>query len=226
MFTHIALYLSLSLPQSVTEKDIEDKPSGSLAIDAIAAASTRTKGRFASIHGKESEKEDAGEVVATTTTKPAVVAYDIEEDENAGSVQLPADAVNGSRCIPAVCTICLCPYENGDQVSWSPDTACQHAFHRDCIISWLAKKEEPKCPICRQDFCQLGDFSEEPEQAQAQVPTLYSYSQSLAQALALSRVEAEAYERDNANAAASEEPDIEMAESAPARNEPESRGIT
>jgi Ring finger domain len=47
----------------------------------------------------------------------------------------------------------LCPYGDGDQVSWSPEVQCQHAFHTNCIIPWLAKQEEPKCPVCRQEFC-------------------------------------------------------------------------
>lgn len=30
---------------------------------------------------------------------------------------------------------------------------CPHAFHTECIIGWLSKKESPKCPVCRQSFC-------------------------------------------------------------------------
>jgi hypothetical protein len=64
--------------------------------------------------------------------------------------------------VSGACTICLCPYEAGDRVSWSPLTSastgtgqCTHAFHTDCITTWLSKKDEPKCPVCRQDFCRL-----------------------------------------------------------------------
>jgi hypothetical protein len=58
------------------------------------------------------------------------------------------------------CAICLCAYEAGDKVSFSPHhgagevtTTCQHAFHHECILPWLGKKQETKCPCCRQDFC-------------------------------------------------------------------------
>jgi hypothetical protein len=134
-------------------------------------------------------------VVVTEQAEAQALPYDVEEVENAGSLRLPIDRTNGGRSIPAVCTICLCPYENGEHVSWSPDTACQHAFHKDCIIAWLAKKDEPKCPICRQDFCLLSEI---PEMDQ-ETANPFSFSQSLTRALALSRLEAAAMEAHNNN---------------------------
>lgn len=75
-------------------------------------------------------------------------------DESTTRVKLPSDAANGNRCVSGMCAICLCPYSSGELITWSPKTACQHAFHKDCIIQWLAKKEELKCPVCRQDYCE------------------------------------------------------------------------
>jgi hypothetical protein len=69
------------------------------------------------------------------------------------ALTLPSDAPNGSRTVPGGCAICLCSYETGDQVAWSREEVCKHAFHGECIIPWLAKKNEPKCPCCRQDYC-------------------------------------------------------------------------
>lgn len=74
---------------------------------------------------------------------------------------------NGDRTVPILCAICLSPYEIGDSVSWSPISSCQHAFHTDCIVEWLARKqygggnqttsmsydETSKCPLCRCEFC-------------------------------------------------------------------------
>lgn len=74
-------------------------------------------------------------------------------DETTTGVRLPADLPNGNRNVPGLCAICLCPYSSGEKISWSPEI-CQHAFHKDCIMQWLAKKEELKCPVCRQDYCQ------------------------------------------------------------------------
>ena len=82
-----------------------------------------------------------------------VVPLPPQEDIDNSLLELPSGAPNGSRSVPGGCAVCLCPYEDGDQVSWSKEEACQHAFHQECIIPWLAKKEEPKCPCCRQEFC-------------------------------------------------------------------------
>jgi Ring finger domain len=64
-----------------------------------------------------------------------------------------------SRLVPAVCTICLGAYQVDESVSWSSSSptstavACIHAFHSDCIVAWLAKKNDASCPVCRQEFC-------------------------------------------------------------------------
>jgi hypothetical protein len=198
----------------VSQNDIE----GNLPATLEAASKSWVKGRIKSLHDEQDEKDEkiladekdvdaTATVIATAlpveatdtqTTMTPSLGYDVEEVENAGSVQLPSASTNGNRSIPAVCTICLCPYENGEHVSWSPDKKCQHAFHKDCIIAWLAKKDEPKCPICRQDFCVLDNVPEmmpvAPDMQQQQaVP--YSFSHALSRALALSRLEAAAMEQ-------------------------------
>ena len=63
---------------------------------------------------------------------------------------------NESRLVPPTCAICLIHYEPGCYVTWSSNKECIHAFHRDCILMWLLKKEEPICPCCRQEF--VGGF--------------------------------------------------------------------
>lgn len=69
-----------------------------------------------------------------------------------------------SRTVSGGCAICLCPYEEGDVVTWSPKDGCSHAFHKDCIVPWLAKKSEPNCPCCRQTFCSAPALSEMTQQ--------------------------------------------------------------
>lgn len=77
---------------------------------------------------------------------------DVEEATT--RVKLPTDAANGNRSVSGLCTICLCPYTSGEKITWSSKAGCQHAFHEDCIIQWLTKKEELKCPVCRQHYCE------------------------------------------------------------------------
>ena len=57
-----------------------------------------------------------------------------------------------SRLVPPTCAICLVSYSPGCYVTWSSNPDCIHAFHRDCILMWLLKKEEPLCPCCRREF--------------------------------------------------------------------------
>jgi hypothetical protein len=52
--------------------------------------------------------------------------------------------------LDAQCAICLGEYEAGDKVVWSA-LECQHAFHHECILTWLSKGKK-KCPICRHWF--------------------------------------------------------------------------
>jgi len=107
---------------------------------------------------------EKGAEVLQTSPGGSIVLYTVEEDiesENAARVRLPDSATNANRTVPGFCAICLCPYEPGDQLTWSPKSACQHAFHTDCIVPWLAKKDEQKCPVCRQDFCQPVQVEDE-----------------------------------------------------------------
>jgi Ring finger domain len=85
-------------------------------------------------------------------------------DQVSSWIRLPAGNVNdeagtetASRLVPGVCSICLCAYRVGESVSWSSSsssaTTCTHAFHSDCIVAWLAKKDAAaSCPVCRQEF--------------------------------------------------------------------------
>mmetsp|Transcript_23461 Transcript_23461/g.51340 ORF Transcript_23461/g.51340 Transcript_23461/m.51340 type:complete len:399 (-) Transcript_23461:67-1263(-) len=95
------------------------------------------------------------------------VSVDVDADENNAELRLPT-----SRRVPDICAICLCPYEVGDRVTYSEaltptmtksdedtvtpsQSSCPHAFHTDCIVEWLAKKNDahPECPCCRRSFC-------------------------------------------------------------------------
>jgi len=43
-----------------------------------------------------------------------------------------------------LCSICLAPYEEGDDVRI---VMCMHKFHKRCIDPWL--RTHPTCPVCK-----------------------------------------------------------------------------
>ncbi len=51
---------------------------------------------------------------------------------------------------PETCSICYESYKKGDDVAWSKNQNCLHAFHVDCILEWLMENDD--CPICRENF--------------------------------------------------------------------------
>jgi hypothetical protein len=78
------------------------------------------------------------------------------------------------RQVLTTCAICLDLYKVKDEVCWSPNPSCSHAFHKDCIFDWflLANKRNRNnneddlsrsledsirgapmtCPCCRHNF--------------------------------------------------------------------------
>jgi hypothetical protein len=136
-------------------------------------------------------------------TQPAAVSidpldYGVDDADYTSVLRLPNETVNGNRIVPGICAICLGGYEAGERVSWSPETACQHVFHTDCIAEWLSKKDEPQCPVCRQLYYPVSPSSRPP----LMTPPFLSYSPSVSQAVAIALMDFHyPYASNNMNAA-------------------------
>lgn len=48
------------------------------------------------------------------------------------------------------CPICLDAYEDGEDVCWSKNDECVHAFHLSCMMEWLMDNDD--CPMCRANY--------------------------------------------------------------------------
>ncbi|KAL6525470.1 hypothetical protein OROHE_015777 [Orobanche hederae] len=57
---------------------------------------------------------------------------------------------------PFDCAVCLCEFESEDKLRLLPE--CSHAFHMDCIDTWLLSHST--CPLCRASL--LADFPTNP----------------------------------------------------------------
>lgn len=59
---------------------------------------------------------------------------------------------------PFDCPVCLCEFSEKDQLRLLP--MCSHAFHIDCIDTWLLSNST--CPLCRGTLCTPGIAIENP----------------------------------------------------------------
>lgn len=50
---------------------------------------------------------------------------------------------DGDSLEAPTCTICFCPFEEGDRIG---DLPCRHEFHVDCLKGWLQRRNS--CPLC------------------------------------------------------------------------------
>lgn len=104
------------------------------------------------IHGQKSPEKEPVE------SKQEIFKNDSEASEADVVEQQPviaceendADSLSPRTDHEDLCAICLCKFENDDEVAWSQNRRCNHVFHRECIAEWLQKKEE--CPCCRSFF--------------------------------------------------------------------------
>jgi hypothetical protein len=79
-------------------------------------------------------------------------AFDLADGEQFAALKLsPCSHPNGKsrEVLPPLCAICLCSYKVGDNVTFSPNESCQHAFHKECTSVWVARKKQPLCPCCQ-----------------------------------------------------------------------------
>ncbi|KAI3996595.1 hypothetical protein MKX01_009427 [Papaver californicum] len=63
------------------------------------------------------------------------------------------NAIMGIKKYPFDCAVCLCEFEDDDKLRLLPK--CSHAFHLECIDTWLLSHST--CPLCRGSL--LPDFS-------------------------------------------------------------------
>lgn len=83
------------------------------------------------------------------------VAWDEGDPSNESGI-LVIPAKNGDRRVPNCCAVCLGPYEIGDDVVWSENPRCLHAFHEECVTEWLLKMQDGNpCPCCRSVFVDM-----------------------------------------------------------------------
>ena len=56
------------------------------------------------------------------------------------------------------CPICCEDYAKGDDIAWSKNETCCHAYHTDCILEWLMNHDD--CPMCRNNYLEETEETE------------------------------------------------------------------
>lgn len=136
--------------KSTVVKVVDDQNHDGDSSDEISGAnSTNNLAIEFDVEAADAENTHALRIPVTVEATTDNSNNDDDDDDDG----VPKAAAGSTRLVPASCAICLCPYEEDDEITWSPRKECQHAFHSECIIPWLAKTDEPKCPCCRQDYC-------------------------------------------------------------------------
>lgn len=123
------------------------------------------------------EREDRRALILTSVVVKKAVVHEAEtEDDSPQDGENTKDNIfirsfrNGLAFVndlstnslhdPKVCTICLEPYKENEEICWSKNEKCSHSFHLDCMTNWLMDHDD--CPICRSEYLQehsTGDAS-------------------------------------------------------------------
>jgi len=95
-----------------------------------------------------SSKRESDEEAATIGQGDEDVPRDVSANENTEAEDYDGYSVTeeeddlDSLEVPT-CTICFCPFEEGDIIA---DLPCKHEFHVECLKGWVQRKNA--CPLC------------------------------------------------------------------------------
>lgn len=157
--------------------------------DKSSINAERIETREKTVHDDEDTKDKSRNGGKDRCVSDGNTEEDIDIDQSNTELRLPIiwkhsrekdsekqdDSITRNKTVPGVCAICLCAYEIGDRVTYSQGittslseqediekgSQCPHAFHTDCILQWLAKKNDarPECPCCRRSFCKVAPLT-------------------------------------------------------------------
>lgn len=122
-------------------------------VEESSATAPKQPHRTASERRTQSARSCLSRVPSFTSTPSASVSGSTSQDPRRRRCRgnSLARAISRSfRHAETCCDICLMDYQVGEEVCWSPNENCIHAFHKDCMLNWLLRTR--KCPICRRDY--------------------------------------------------------------------------
>lgn len=68
------------------------------------------------------------------------------DDNNNNNNNCNSSSDNSSSSIGWECCVCLCGFEDEEEVS---ELSCKHFFHKGCLEKWFLNRHYSTCPLCR-----------------------------------------------------------------------------
>ena len=132
-------------------------------VDTISTEKVETADDYPSDNDSDlcDEEEGHGTIVISPFSRgPGTSSTTATDSENDSTASNDNDGDgNGDekaeKSVSNLCAICLEEYHEGETIVWSSNKNCRHAFHRDCLASYLVMVKDTDtypCPCCRQNF--------------------------------------------------------------------------
>ncbi|KAL9190280.1 hypothetical protein ACHAXT_007491 [Thalassiosira profunda] len=145
---------------------------GSMETDVTVA--TDVDDSISSISQRRDELEGIDEEEGGTGVTKPEREHSSSSGEDCGDTNFATTVGPGASAVPEncealldwqgeTCSICLEPYREHDEVSWSKHRNCAHAFHTACITSWLRNELRNDCPYCRGPYLHVTVEEEDRE---------------------------------------------------------------
>ena len=150
------------LPKRRSRGSTEDESCGSTDLDSSMSSSSTVLGHSSggvSAHRRLSSS--SFECINEKDEEGNEFSYDIErgeqqlDDSKATVIEKRISQPTPEIWDSATCAICLEPYKENDDVSYSKHQNCTHAFHSSCIVAWLKDELRNDCPMCRGPYLHL-----------------------------------------------------------------------
>lgn len=91
------------------------------------------------------------ETVSSDSGEESILSKAISED---GSHTTDPSTSTEDSLPHSECCICMEKYLEGDHICTPTTNACNHVFHKSCVVEWLQRHNH--CPLCRVNLVQDG----------------------------------------------------------------------
>mmetsp|Transcript_20739 Transcript_20739/g.30637 ORF Transcript_20739/g.30637 Transcript_20739/m.30637 type:complete len:270 (-) Transcript_20739:71-880(-) len=93
---------------------------------------------------------EAGSGEYIRRSKESLYTFETSTEITTEMSEIPAQLTALHNYTHRSCPICTEEYQEGDEVCWSRNDNCAHAFHLDCKVGYLMNTDE--CILCRSNF--------------------------------------------------------------------------